>query len=188
MKDLDDQIAKAVVDLAAPEVAARRAAARLLFAQGRNEFSVARRDALAQPQVIAALKAALEDEDATVAEEAVGALGMIFRRYRQDESAFDALAKLTKSRRKLTRLWAAIAIGRLLDHPRRWDVLAPLLDDSAPEVQQEICRIIVMSGTLGKLSTDVKKQLRGPVASLVKKANPAVGTVAENALRAIDST
>ena len=185
MAVVDTIVAQALVDLQSADLAQRRSAAKALFKQARLEHTGARRDALGRPEVVDALRMALEESDPTVLEQATGALGMIFTRYYRDERAYPALVRLTKSPRKLTRLWAATAVARL-DRPDRWAILKPLLADKNPEVKQQVCRMIIDGCMASALTTEDKNALKPGIEVLTADPDPGVRTLAQNALGAVN--
>ena len=148
-----------------------------------QEQSSARGEVLGRSETLAGLRAALSDDNPATVENAANALGMIFIRYRKDSAAFPDLAKLTQSRRAMTRYAAAVAIGAL-EHPQRWRVLAPLLDDPALNVRAAVCRAVLDACVENPLASSDRDILHPKLEELSHHPDPQLAALAQNAARA----
>src|SRR5450631_3125575 len=136
------QLQGAVRDLSAVEAKTRLSAAKVLFSAGLREYTGLRREALASDDAWDQLIKALGDTDAKVVENAAGALAQVIGRYRRDLSAFEPLRALLSHKNKQIRVYAARGIA-YLDHPQRWAVLIPMLDDKTEPVKQAVVLAMV---------------------------------------------
>jgi hypothetical protein len=182
--DLNEKVAQAVKGLAASDANARRAAAKTLFALARQEHTAPRAAALGRQEVVDALGRALEDIDATVVEHAAGGMAMIFTRYFRDDRHSQALARLCKSGRALTRMWAATAAVRS-GAGERWNLVGPMVADKSPEVRRQICRLIIDEAMARAISRADVAALGGLLGPAVEDGDSEVRVVARNALGAL---
>jgi HEAT repeat protein len=184
MVNKDQIVSDALRGLGSEDPSRRQAAAKALFKEARMEYTAARRDALGRDEVIAGLRTALADGDPVVVESAVGALAMIFSRYRSSAELYDDFLRLTKSPRKLTRLWAATGVARM-DRDDRWQALKPLLADKNAEVRGQICRMFVDGIASGALRRQDAEQLIPIVEGLTSDTDAAVRSVATNTVASL---
>jgi len=179
-----ENVLAAVEDLKAKDPSLRRRAAKVLFREARMEHTGDRKTALSRREVIEALLKSLSDADSVVVESAVGALAMTFTRYVQDDRARGGFLALTKSPRKLTRLWAATGLARL----NHWGPLEPMLSDKSAEVLVQVCRNVIDGLMSGSLNGNEAASFRPGLERLTAHPDPTVRTLAENTLRTLNAS
>lgn len=163
-----------------PEVRYKTLAAILREVFG--EWSLDLKAWLTDPRSTAALTRALRDGRPDVAEKAAGVLSMVLSRYFADLRAFEPLADLLKSRRKLTRVYATYGIGYLA-HPERWRVLLPMFRDRATDVRRTAVRTAAFNAAGSSMSPATRSELTEELRRLLGDKDASTRDMAETALQ-----
>lgn len=176
------QLQEAVKSLQSLDSKVRASAAKTLFSAGLREFTKDRKDALGSDEAWNGLLRALSDDDAKVVENAAGAVAQIAGRYRHDLAAFDPLRALLGHKNKQIRTYATRGVG-YLDHPERWNVLIPLLDDPVEPVRK--AAVIAMVLQVKKMSASERAAAKQAMERSLTACGPEMKMITENAIRVL---
>jgi len=161
----------------------RAKAAAWLCKETRGDYSLNRKAWLRDPRLSEILIAAFAREtESKIRRDLALSLSALIVRYFPDRRAFPALVNHKGDKEKVTRRCIADGIGHLR-HPKRYEILVPMLADRASEVRQVICRTVCDNKRAGTLLEREQSLLREVLPGLLADSDMGVRQNCVSALR-----